>query len=414
MKKRNLSHLSLLVVLVGLAVASCSLATTPPGPDMAAGVYIGAGYEFFKWQEGLAVMLWHDAVASSGCDSSGSTDDPTHTVQCRATSQIGRSFNWQLKTTDGISAEFSINDQTYDLTQGALFIVQTAGEGINIQQLKRDLSGVSTESDSITGYGLRDPQVAEFIQATSADHTDQISVLKTQIAAQEQANQSQWDVISHLATQMPLAMGLITPGVSIATVTPTAYRASSTPTPFEDAPTLTPWLDIEYPPDTRTGIPEIDIIIDAIMDGLIEERIALVHLSEFPCTITLEALGGPPKCLDGEPEGKQVEVFPVLDTEGYHVRPENLTGLFDFTIRGLFAVYNVPQYAHEEDYYPAGKYAAVFTSEDGGFSHTITVHVRDGQIVRLDFSMEWPPFERVLDRSDSFILPPSTREKPTP
>ena len=346
MKNLHYGMIGIMVILLSIGTLSCSPASTPPGPTMAAGVYVEAGYEFFHWEEGLVVMLWHDATASSMCDSSGSTRDPVHSIDCQAISREGNAFKWNIETTDGVTGQFSIDDKLYDLSEGSLFIVRTKGGTAEIQQLQRDLSDVVPENDSsITEYGLNDPDIKLFIQ----------SVL-----------------------------------------------------PEEISPTPTLWIDIEYPPDTRTGNPEIDRVIDVFLTSNLEDRVELAHLVQSPCT-TVDGLGGPPKCNEGEADGTLVTVFPVLFTEGTHVRPDDLQRVFDFSVRGLFAVYTVPESAFQAEYWPIGEYAIVFTSEDGGHSHIITLHVFAGEIVRLESSMDWPPFEHVWSRSDTFILPPSTR-----
>jgi hypothetical protein len=72
----------------------------------------------------------------------------------------------------------------------------------------------------------------------------------------------------------------------------------------------------------------------------------------------------------------------------------------------LFAVYKVPEDDFEFQYWLAGDYWIVFTSEDGDYPHTITVLIEDGEIVRLTFNLGWPPFDQVWGISDEFILPP--------
>ena len=191
---------------------------------------------------------------------------------------------------------------------------------------------------------------------------------------------------------MPFALELITPIPEGITITPT------------------PYIDIEYPPDTRTSIPEIDRVIDIFLGPDIEARIELVRYIQFPCT-TADGLGGPPKCEGTEADGTVVTAFPVLYSEGTHVRPDEIQKVFGFTVRGLLAVYEVPESAYEADYWPAGEYGVVFTSEDGT-AHTVTLHLTNGEIVRLEFSPVWPPFDQIWDRSDTFILPPSTRPIP--
>ncbi|MHA2428637.1 MAG: hypothetical protein ACXADB_11495 [Candidatus Hermodarchaeia archaeon] len=224
-----------------------------------------------------------------------------------------------------------------------------------------------------------------------ASQSTQVAHLSTEVARQQSANQSQWDAISYISTQMPYALELITPIPPGITITPTH-------TPFAS-------IDIEYPPNARTGIAEIDRVIDAILSQDVGARLELVRYSRSACT-TADGLGGPPKCKQSEADGTMVDAFPVSSGEGIQVRPEEIQNGFDFTVRGLFAVYEVPDDAHHADYWPAGEYGVVFTSEDGGFSHIVTVLVEDGQIVRLVFGFGWPPFEMVWGKSDTFILPP--------
>jgi hypothetical protein len=233
------------------------------------------------------------------------------------------------------------------------------------------------------------------LASTIESQNTQIAKLSTQAAKQDETNWSQWETISYLSTQMPFALGVITPIPAGITITPTAY------------------LDIEYPPNTRTGVPEIDRVIDAISRQDVDARVELIRYIQFPCT-TRDGLGGPPKCEEGEADGTIVTAFPVLYSVGTHTRPEDIWRVLNFTVRGLFAVYQVLEVGYEQDYWPVGDDAIVFTSEDGGYPHTVTLHVTNGEIVRLDYGMSWPPFDQIWERSDTFILPPSTRLEPYP
>jgi hypothetical protein len=204
---------------------------------------------------------------------------------------------------------------------------------------------------------------------------------------------------------MPFALGLITPIPPGVTITLTSYSLNDPAIDETFTPTPSSSIDIEYLLETRTGIEELDRVIDSIMSQDIGYRLELVRYTNSACT-TSEGLGGPPKCESGEAEGIIVEAFPVSSGEGHHVRPDNIKATFDFTVRGLFAIYVVPDDAYRTDYWPAGDYGVVFTSEEGGYPHTVTVLVEEGQIMRLDFGYGWPPFEMIWAKSDEFILPP--------
>lgn len=161
--------LTLFVLLISLVTAACWRAETPPAPDMAGGVYEYAGYEYFHWQEGLNILIWHDAIASANCDSSGATDVDTHLVQCWTQSETGQEFAWQIETDNGRTAQFSLDGQSFDLAAGTVFLVTTANGTVDIQQLERDLSGVNSENESITRFSLADPDINQFIEAAAPD-----------------------------------------------------------------------------------------------------------------------------------------------------------------------------------------------------------------------------------------------------
>lgn len=247
----------------------------------------------------------------------------------------------------------------------------------------------------------KDADLEETISAQST----WIAHLSTQIAQQEETNASQWDAISYLSTQMPFALELITPIPPGTTLKPTPYSPPDQETRPTFMPTPSASIDIEYPPDTRTGIKEIDHVIDVIMDKDIEARLDLVQFTTTTCTTT-SGLGGPPECEPGEADGTVVDVLPVSNGEGHFIRPDKIQEVFDFTVRGLFAVYVVPEDTYHRDYWPVGEYGIIFTSEDGGYPHIITLLVEDMSIVRLEFNPGWPPFDLVRGKSDEFILSP--------
>lgn len=66
-------------------------------------------------------------------------------------------------------------------------------------------------------------------QETIAVQSIRIANLSTQVAEQEEVNQSQWAIISHLATQMPYALDLITPLPGDVTITPTPFPQCTPP-----------------------------------------------------------------------------------------------------------------------------------------------------------------------------------------
>ncbi|HAY84427.1 MAG TPA: hypothetical protein DCY42_05745 [Chloroflexi bacterium] len=244
-----------------------------------------------------------------------------------------------------------------------------------------------------------DAALSETISAQST----WIAHLSTQVAGQEESNDSQWEAIGQLYTQMPYALGIMTP-------TPPGQLITRTPTPYSPSdsntlPTLTPYLDIEYPPETRTGVDEIDIVIDAFLKGDEAARLDLVRYANSAC-VSGCVLCDPPNCIGEEADGTLVDVFPLYNEGKQYFRPRDIQGIFGFAVRGLLAVYKVPEETFRLDYWPAGEYGVVFTSEEGGAPHIIIVLIEDGEIVRMDLDYTWPPFATVRDRSNEFLLTP--------
>jgi hypothetical protein len=172
------------------------------------------------------------------------------------------------------------------------------------------------------------------------------------------------------------------------------------------AMTATPTREV-HPADVRTGIAEIDDVIEAILSSDVEARRVLVRFVVTPCT-TAQGIGGPPKCAEGEADGTPVEVFPILESEGFHVRRESIDQSLGFVVEGLYAVFRVPDDAYEEDYWPAGEYGLVFVRKDmpEGMNFPVTVLVENGLIVRLHFNFFNSPAMVIERDAGELVLPP--------
>lgn len=135
-------------------------------------------------------------------------------------------------------------------------------------------------------------------------------------------------------------------------------------------------------------------IIEIVLDGSKDELISKISFTQTECT-TVEGLGGPPKCRNGEADGAKVEVLPVLGPEGFFIRKEEIDTWDGLDISRLYVVYEVSDSAYSDPNYPAGDYAIVFTGREGYGSTAL--QVRNGQIIRIDFGLENPP---MIQRDD--------------
>jgi hypothetical protein len=167
---------------------------------------------------------------------------------------------------------------------------------------------------------------------------------------------------------------------------------------------------VGYPPDTRTGIPVVDAVIEAILIDDRDRLQSLIHYATVGCTHVL-GLGGPPKCKAEEAEGTLVEGLPLLGHEGMAIRREDL----DIEILSgkyvLYAVYRDPVEAYiGEDWWLPARYGIVFVRET---SSAMTLLVDDSGIVR-EILTETPALAMQWVSGD-FILPPATSTvEPTP
>jgi hypothetical protein len=162
-----------------------------------------------------------------------------------------------------------------------------------------------------------------------------------------------------------------------------------------------------YPLTTRTGIEEIDRVLDA--SGDVEKLRSLIQFNSTQCT-RREGLGGPPKCLPGEEEGTPLDVLPILGPEGSFLRKDEIGNWQGFETSGLLAIYEVSAKAFSDENYPAGQYAILFGGREN--QPIVSLRVSDGRIVRVDyiFDISRENLQATLQREASkLILAPAIR-----
>jgi hypothetical protein len=193
------------------------------------------------------------------------------------------------------------------------------------------------------------------------------------------------------------------------TLTPTR-RPAATPTD-EGSGVLDHGVFLHHA-DIRTGLDEVDQIIDIVMAGDMNQLRQRIKFTTTGCTHVM-ALGGPEKCREGETEGALVEVLPFLGAEGSQLRRDELNHWQGIDVAGLYAVYRVSGEAYSSKDYPAGEFGIVFRTKDPQF--IVTLQAENGRILRIDFTFIQqinsdfgiPPelnFERNVEE---MILPPA-------
>jgi hypothetical protein len=157
-----------------------------------------------------------------------------------------------------------------------------------------------------------------------------------------------------------------------------------------------------YPLNTRTGMDTIDSVLAAVESGDVELLRELFSYTITKC-LTVEGLGGPPPCREGEADGTTVEVLPILASEGHFLRRDEAIEWDGVgNVIGLYAVYQVSISAYSEENYPAGEYGLIFLAKDG--EPGVVLHVTDGSIVRVDKIFDKAYFSKILQRDASKII----------
>jgi hypothetical protein len=162
MKGFSASLAILAVVVIGAATA-CSSGASAPGASKVSGSVAQGGYLFLRWQEGLAVMIWHDFTGESTGHSAGSTAGRFYIDRGSVQAADGRSLAWEVRTRDGRTGEVEIGGLRYDLATGGLFLVTSHGGTMTVRQLPRDLSHVPLDQDGILAFAGTDPDLAAFL-----------------------------------------------------------------------------------------------------------------------------------------------------------------------------------------------------------------------------------------------------------
>ncbi len=264
---------SLILIVLLSALVACGGSSSPPGPNAVFGAAVGkASYLLLDWQEGLRILIWDDiADGGHGSSGSGSSSDPVYRESGSAQAADGRGYEFNLETSDGQQAEFTIDDVAYDLDQGRLFLIRTAGDGTQVQQLDLDLSALTPTNDGIVAFGQETPEIADFIAESAAAMTalsggvtglpelDQLVrvILSNDLAARR-------ELVSYTSAGCTTADGLGGP--------PKCDPGQAEGTPVEYLPVLGP----------GEGVPVLPEAIDETLDFPVTALYAVFHRADKP------------------------------------------------------------------------------------------------------------------------------------
>ncbi len=164
-----------------------------------------------------------------------------------------------------------------------------------------------------------------------------------------------------------------------------------------------------YPPGMSSGVPEVDVVVGAALEGDAKALAALAAFEQIACVAVPQGLGGPPICPEGVADGTVVAVMRVAECEGTYFYREGIEGDLQRATRdllGLYAVYQVPEDAPGSPFSPAGSYGAVFAAEFGGRLVGVTFVVQGASLAAINFGCGDTPERAVAWGEVDLILPP--------
>lgn len=142
---------------------------------------------------------------------------------------------------------------------------------------------------------------------------------------------------------------------------------------------------------------ELQPIMEAMFSGMLDRTLALMQFIEVACA-NVDGLGGPPPCPEGVAEGTALEVFPTLSSHGALVSREEMTNMLSsMQVKNLYAVYSVEPNPNAEPYYQPGEYAMLFERHINDMPIPVTLQVKDGRIVRIDYHIGTSPEEMLKE-----------------
>jgi hypothetical protein len=109
---------------------------------------------------GTVFVLWDDAAGGGG----GTSSSNMQGVKCQGSllARDRRRVEFLCETKDGKTGPVTIDGVTYDLADGNLFLISTGGDQSQAKQLKRSLTELKFERESLEAFGRNDPDIAGF------------------------------------------------------------------------------------------------------------------------------------------------------------------------------------------------------------------------------------------------------------
>ncbi len=136
-----------------------------PELKSAASKHTSPDFEFFRWWDGLTILIVEDVRGFSFARGSGDNYHWEYAVD----NDHGLRFECQVDTTDGKTATFRIDDKEYDLSEGTLFVIKAKDDKVEVHQLNRDLAALPFDSAAIRTLLKNDAEVRKIFGVKDED-----------------------------------------------------------------------------------------------------------------------------------------------------------------------------------------------------------------------------------------------------
>jgi hypothetical protein len=164
MQNFRLRIITFIMLIMG-TTAACMYRTTPPGPSTISGTIAEAGYSLHRWDQGLTLLILHDAPAGFVCEGSGNTSNPEYVLECHVGSGLNDDLSWEIRSESGYEIQITIDQKQFELSDDALFLAMETNGAYEVEKIDRRLSDVEFEHEAILRLAEVDPAIQAFITA---------------------------------------------------------------------------------------------------------------------------------------------------------------------------------------------------------------------------------------------------------
>lgn len=137
--------------------------TTPPGPNTISGSIAEAGYSLHRWDQGVTLLILHDAPSGFVCEGSGSTSKPEYVLECHTDTHLNSTLSWQIRSESGHEVRVSIGTEQFVLSDDALFLARKTNGTYSVFKKDLKLSDVDFEHEAILQLAETNPEIQAFI-----------------------------------------------------------------------------------------------------------------------------------------------------------------------------------------------------------------------------------------------------------